>query len=175
MSGRAPSPSPAGAPSRHPRRVTDNRPTDPLAALRALNLPDPLGEAIETLIAFGTRLRAPAAGRAVARGLAGRLHGQLLRLPALFGGTVAGDPAFAMLLALAADEDQARPTAVSDLLRASGAPATTALRHIDRLAARGLIARTGCPKDRRRTWVTLTAAGRAGVDAAVAELVALGT
>ncbi|WP_174280296.1 MarR family transcriptional regulator [Sphingomonas bacterium] len=144
-----------------------------IAAVRALALPDPLGEAIETLIAFGMRVasRADAPDPAAPR-LAGRLHRQLLALPTLFDGTVSADPAFTMLLALVADEESDRATTVSDLARASGAPATTALRHLDRLEAHGLVIRRADPRDRRRTLVTLTDTGRQGVEQAMAALIA---
>lgn len=159
------------------RRIPAAERVDPLAALGVLDLPAPLREAITTLIAFGSRVGTGAAadGRTVARDLAGRLHHQLLKLPALFRGAVSADPAFTMLLALAADEDRGRPTTVSDLTHASGAPPTTALRHLDRLAARGLIARTGDEVDRRRTLVTLTDAGRTALREAMAVLFGLAT
>lgn len=142
--------------------------------LQALRLPDALVRAIEQLIAFGTRLpgRAAAiAGRGDEAGQgARRLHQETLRLPVLLGGAVSGDPAWNMLLALAADEEAGRATTVSCLCRASGAPATTALRYIQRLEERGLAARRGDSDDRRRTLVTLTEAGRTSTYRAIAAL-----
>jgi DNA-binding MarR family transcriptional regulator len=48
----------------------------------------------------------------------------------------------------------------------------TMTNRIDRLEQRGLVARHPVPDDRRGTWVALTAAGRALVDAAFEDLLA---
>ncbi|WP_213982724.1 MarR family transcriptional regulator [Sphingomonas sp. dw_22] len=64
------------------------------------------------------------------------------------------DPAWDMLLDLLVASEEGRRVSVTGLCHASGVPTTTALRHVDRLDALGLIDRTADPADRRRFWVT---------------------
>ncbi len=58
------------------------------------------------------------------------------------------------------------------LLRATLVTSGTMTNRVDRLAARGLVARTNRPEDRRGVLVTLTAAGRTTVDDALTDLLA---
>jgi DNA-binding MarR family transcriptional regulator len=56
------------------------------------------------------------------------------------------------------------------LLRATMVTSGTMTNRVDRLAARGLVARTSHPDDRRGVLVRLTNEGRAAVDAALSDL-----
>lgn len=57
------------------------------------------------------------------------------------------------------------------LLRETGVTSGTMTNRVDRLSARGLVARTDHPDDRRGVLVGLTPAGRAAVDAAMDDLI----
>jgi MarR family 2-MHQ and catechol resistance regulon transcriptional repressor len=72
------------------------------------------------------------------------------------GGPAAGEAA--------AGETQ--PT-MSDVAARTGLTASGATRVVDRLVGRGLVARSACATDRRITHVSLTAAGRRLLDAAL--------
>jgi hypothetical protein len=76
-----------------------------------------------------------------------------LRRNEMLGTPVFRDPAWDMLLDLMVAAEGARPVSVSGLCHASGVPTTTALRHVDRLEALGLLTRTPDPDDKRRFWV----------------------
>lgn len=65
------------------------------------------------------------------------------------------DPGWDMLLDLFVSRDQGRPSSTSALCIGSGAPATTALRHIDRLEQCNLVVRRPDRRDHRRTLVEL--------------------
>lgn len=65
------------------------------------------------------------------------------------------DPAWDMLLELVAAHHERRAVSVSALCFASGVPATTALRYIERMAADGLIVRAGDFDDQRRILVEI--------------------
>jgi DNA-binding MarR family transcriptional regulator len=80
------------------------------------------------------------------------------------------DPAWDILLELYALEREGRRTSVSKLCLASGVPATTAIRWIDKLVHEDLIVRTEDPVDARRVWVTITCAGREAMDGYLKEL-----
>lgn len=90
--------------------------------------------------------------KSVTQFAAGMRDVRLRRNDAL-GTPVFRDPAWDMLLDLMVAADEARPVSVSGLCHASGVPTTTALRHVDRLAALGLLTRTPDPDDKRRFWV----------------------
>lgn len=66
------------------------------------------------------------------------------------------DPEWNMLLELTTAHTECRPIDVTSLCAASGVPTTTALRHIERMSAVGLISRKASTSDRRRTWVDIT-------------------
>lgn len=70
-----------------------------------------------------------------------------------------GDAAWALLLALLAARLDGRRLAVTSLSDAAEVPLTTALRALDRLAERGLIARNTDAEDERIALVTLTDEG----------------
>lgn len=65
-------------------------------------------------------------------------------------------PIWNMMLDLTAAHGEGRPISVTSLCIASGAPDTTALRHIRHMSARGVINRTPDPFDRRRDYVSLS-------------------
>lgn len=77
-----------------------------------------------------------------------------MRRNEMLGIPVFRDPAWDMLLDLLVAAEEGRRVSVTGLCHASGVPTTTALRHVDRLDALGLIERTADPGDRRRFWVT---------------------
>ena len=82
-----------------------------------------------------------------------------------------GEPAWEMLLALYVDtRSEARHT-ISSLSAASGAAATTALRWIDYLERGELVERRPSPTDKRVAFITMTAKGRAAIEAYLAELI----
>jgi DNA-binding MarR family transcriptional regulator len=74
----------------------------------------------------------------------------------LFPTGLFADPSWDMLLDLLVAESEGRRVAVSSLCIASGAPATTALRWIARLAELKLIERSPDTHDGRRSHVALT-------------------
>lgn len=77
----------------------------------------------------------------------------------LFDADLFADPAWDMLLHLFAQELEHQRVAVSKLCEASGAPETTALRHLGALVRRGLVTRRPDERDARRVWVELSPAG----------------
>jgi MarR family 2-MHQ and catechol resistance regulon transcriptional repressor len=99
---------------------------------------------LDVLVALG----GPAAGEAAASGPAasGPAAGK-----AAAGETAAGET---------------QPT-MSDVAARTGLTASGATRVVDRLVGRGLVARSACATDRRITHVSLTAAGRRLLDAAL--------
>lgn len=66
------------------------------------------------------------------------------------------DPAWDMLLDLAAAHGEGKRVSVTSLCIASGVPPTTALRWIGQLVAAGLIERTADDVDRRRAFIALS-------------------
>jgi hypothetical protein len=66
-----------------------------------------------------------------------------------------GEPSWDMLLDMTAATLEGRPVSVSSLCHASLAPATTALRHIERLTALGLLHRHSDGQDGRRVMLRL--------------------
>jgi DNA-binding MarR family transcriptional regulator len=79
--------------------------------------------------------------------------------PALFA-----DPAWDMLLDLAAADLERRRVAVSSLCIAAAVPATTALRWIAQMTEQGLLARYPDPDDGRRVFIALTESARTGMN-----------
>jgi DNA-binding MarR family transcriptional regulator len=87
-----------------------------------------------------------------------RLHERRSRL----GNAVAADEiSWNILLALFIDSSRYRKVTVSRACALSGAPSTTALRHLRRLADSGHIIRTEDPSDARQTMVQLSDEARA--------------
>ena len=70
-----------------------------------------------------------------------------------------GEPAWDMLIDLFSQDDPEAPISSKSLSVASGAPLTTALRHIDRLESEGLVQRRQHTEDKRVTLVGLTKHG----------------
>lgn len=69
-----------------------------------------------------------------------------------------------ILLDLYASGGEGRQVSVSSACLAACVPSTTALRHIARLVAQGLIERHAAPTDARRTFLTLTDQGQSTMD-----------
>jgi hypothetical protein len=65
------------------------------------------------------------------------------------------DPAWDMLLDLAAARAERQQVSVTSLCIASGVPATTALRWIGQMVESGLLVRVADPHDRRRAYIAL--------------------
>lgn len=75
---------------------------------------------------------------------------------AIFGQQVISDPQYDMLLELFIAHHEGRTVLTTDLCRAAGVPATTALRHIDKLQAAGFLRRLPDSSDARRNLVVAT-------------------
>ena len=73
-----------------------------------------------------------------------------------FGVDLFGEPAWEMLLNLYIAKVDGKPLATKAVLAASGAPTTTALRHLSVLELKGLIARNTSEKDQRVILIELT-------------------
>jgi DNA-binding MarR family transcriptional regulator len=73
-----------------------------------------------------------------------------------FGNELFGDPAWDMLLDLAAAREEHVRVSITSLCIASGVAPTTALRWISQMTAMGLLLRIDDENDRRRAFVTLT-------------------
>lgn len=81
----------------------------------------------------------------------------------VFGPGLFADPAWDLLLeAYVAQLDQ-RKISVSGMCCAGGAPATTALRHLQKLEQQGWLVRRTDPYDGRRSWMELSAVGNAAM------------
>ncbi|MDD3798525.1 MAG: winged helix DNA-binding protein [Novosphingobium sp.] len=74
----------------------------------------------------------------------------------LFPKEIFGEPAWDILLDLFVNARRQRPVSTTSLCIASGAPATTALRHIAMLEKRGLVRRVRAQHDGRVHYVELT-------------------
>jgi len=83
--------------------------------------------------------------------------------PALFA-----DPAWDILLDLAAARIDGRMVAVSSLCIAAAVPATTALRWISQMTEQGLLVRLPDAHDGRRVFIALADSAAAGMGAYVA-------
>jgi DNA-binding MarR family transcriptional regulator len=75
---------------------------------------------------------------------------------AMLGDELFADPAWDILLELYAATLEQRRVSTSELCVRSAAPATTALRWIEKLASAGLLTRTNDSLDGRRVWVDLS-------------------
>lgn len=73
-----------------------------------------------------------------------------------FDADLFADPAWDMLLDLAAARAEHQRVSVTSLCIASGVPSTTALRWISQMVDTGLLERTECDVDRRRAFITLS-------------------
>lgn len=77
----------------------------------------------------------------------------------IFPGDLFADPAWDMLLDLAAARAEQVQVSVSSLCIASGVPQTTALRWIDQLLGAGLVERVDDTIDKRRSFIALSDKG----------------
>lgn len=89
-------------------------------------------------------------------GLARHVHKIRLLGNEIFGERVLCDPEFDMLLELFVAHHEQRRVCIGDLCLSAGVPATTALRHIDKLEAKGFLRRPPDPSDARRWWAEAT-------------------
>ena len=76
-----------------------------------------------------------------------------------------GEPAYDMLLCLYVSEGSADPLTPARLADLSGVPQSSALRWIEYLVSKELVARDRHPNDRRASVVGLTAKGREALEA----------
>jgi len=76
-----------------------------------------------------------------------------------FDGTLFADPAWDILLDLAAARAEHKRVSVTSLCIAAGVPVTTALRWIQQMTEMGLLTRLSDDRDRRRTFVSLSDLG----------------
>lgn len=86
---------------------------------------------------------------------------------------VISDPIWPILLDLYIHTAEDRRVCVSDACVAARAPSTTALRHIGELVEHGAVERTPDARDRRRTYLKLTAQTYASVSRYLASIDAL--
>ncbi|MEP6785066.1 MAG: hypothetical protein ABI898_04910 [Sphingomonadales bacterium] len=77
------------------------------------------------------------------------------RRDGLFGGELFADPAWDMILDLAAAQIEGSDVAISSLCIAAAVPATTALRWIKTLTDAAIFVRVADPNDRRRVYIRL--------------------
>lgn len=74
----------------------------------------------------------------------------------LLGADLMRDPALDIMLGLVSADEQQRETCTKALCYDAGLPTTTALRHLDRMEAEGLIKRGTHRDDNRQTLVSMT-------------------
>src|ERR1700754_1862754 len=132
---------------------------DQISRLRNLveSTADRLGTTPDAAIAFVETAAADVTDRKTSRTLvefAARWRAIRMRRNETLGIPVFRDPAWDMLLDLLVAAEEGRRVSVTSLCHASGVPTTTALRHVERLDALGLIERSSDPSDKRRFWVT---------------------
>lgn len=125
--------------------------------------PDASGAGGEPAVAPARSLVEPLAqpGAAVSHGLPeARLVRRIIRQrqwrARFLDGDLFADPAWDMLLDLAASRVEGKRVSVTSLCIASGVPPTTALRWIGQLVEAGLFARVCDDADRRRAFIELT-------------------
>lgn len=99
---------------------------------------------------------------------ADRLRKVRARRNAILGVELMREPAWDMLLDLVAAREEGRVVTTTSLCYGSGAPPSTALRHVERLAQVGMIERAGANDDHRRTIITLSAERAPAVEKVVA-------
>jgi len=83
---------------------------------------------------------------------------------------VFSDPSWDILLVLHSSRSQGARLSVSAVASAGDTPATTGLRHLEALEARGLIVRRADPMDKRRFWIELSPLGARLMDQWIATL-----
>lgn len=82
-----------------------------------------------------------------------------------FGADLFADPAWDMLLDLAAARIEGKRVSVSSLCIAAAVPTTTGLRWIKTLVDRGILVRHSDPSDARRAFITMSADTENSIDA----------
>jgi len=92
----------------------------------------------------------------------------------ILGAAIFQDLAWDMLLDLYVREAEGRRVSVTSLTIASGGAPTTALRHLHKLLAHGLVTRLDDAEDGRRSWVSLTPASRAAITELMERMVEVG-
>lgn len=92
------------------------------------------------------------------------------RRNSLLGSPVFRDPSWDMLLDLLAAHHRGEEVSAGAVCLGAGVPSTTALRHLDRLEASGLVRRERDRQDHRRTIITLNPDVVPRLEAIVAEL-----
>lgn len=97
--------------------------------------------------------------------------GNRRRRTTIFGGSMFGEPAWDMLLALYILDVSGQRQTTGALMQFSGAPATTARRWLDYLVENGLAGRAHHPTDQRVMFVSLTEKGRNTLDLYYSETV----
>ena len=107
--------------------------------------------------------------------LAKRLYRMRGRRASLFGVDPFGEPAWDMLLDLFISESEGKALSVSSLSLGSRSSPATALRYLSALEAEALVERIPDDKDGRRSFVSLTSAGRRGLLDLLRELVSTRT
>ena len=100
----------------------------------------------------------------VSRLIAGRVWNIRALRKRIFNAELFGEPAWDMLLEMYALETSDQRESVSGICYASGVPMTTALRHLQKLEAEGLVEETVDGRDHRRKHVALTSKARAALD-----------
>ena len=111
---------------------------------------------------------APGAEQLVA--LAEKIQGLRERRDVFFGGTLISETGWQMLIALVQSDAACHCMTVSNICRASHAPATTALRWLERLVEFGLVRRDHSPSDARVVFVQLEPRAKAAIYAYLSEI-----
>ena len=99
-----------------------------------------------------------------------RLYQERRARDTLVGAALFGEPTWDMLLDLYARQQLGRPTSITDACLAAAAPQSTALRHLKRMLAEGLLVREIDSADARRSWIRLSAPLLTRLDAYIARI-----
>lgn len=99
---------------------------------------------------------------------ASQLLAVLRRRREVMPGLDCGDPTWEMLLDLYVRKAEGHAVSVTSACIGSGAPSTTAKRHLGTLEDRGYVGRRSHPADRRSTVVYLTDKGAASLESLLA-------
>lgn len=126
--------------------------------LRALNLSADRCSALSTEVRFKAQheMHAKRIAPANLLLLARHLHKVRMRGNEILGARLLSDPKYEMLLTLFIAYHEKKLVTVTDLCLASNVPATTGLRHIEKLERQGFLSRRPDENDARRTWIEPT-------------------
>jgi DNA-binding MarR family transcriptional regulator len=113
------------------------------------------GEAIDRIEQSVTGTAREAAQQRPVAAYAAQLRRLRARRNKVVGIDCMRDPAWDMLLDLVAARGEGREVSVKALCQGSGVPSTTALRHVERLAAAGILTRAPHDEDSRRIVVRI--------------------